>query len=166
MNSIPPATPPVTPAAGSAAPQGDGRDRNDINWDSVAKAHVRTVDALAGFDKMVEKAEPRFRPVAERFQTLHRRHAGELARILADAGQAVEAEGSFMGTVNRAVVATRAVFDEVDEDVMDEVRRGEQNVVRAFEEALDQPLAPAPREAVSRMLAELNDLIAETRHLD
>jgi hypothetical protein len=43
--------------------------------DAVEKLHGRTLDALAGFETMVEKAEPEFRPVAERFRALHEAHA-------------------------------------------------------------------------------------------
>lgn len=174
MTTIPPAVPPISPVVSTTDPiEQTRRDdptvtlRSDvINWDAVAKAHVRTVDAAAGFDKMVEKAEPRFRPVAERFLALHQRHAMILAQMLAEAGQVPDTDGSFMGTVNRAVISTRALFDEVDEDTMDEVRRGEKTIVRAYEEALEQPLPKHMSDAVAQMLSELNDMLAQTRHLD
>ncbi|HMO07001.1 MAG TPA: PA2169 family four-helix-bundle protein [Paracoccaceae bacterium] len=128
-------------------------------------AHGRTLDALAGFETMVEKAEPHFRPVAERFAGLHRRHGGELGLMLAELGGTPDGDGTLMGTVNKAVVSLRAFFGEIDEDAMDSIRSGEQHVCTAYQEALASDL-PAPIQMrIAALLAELNDLLAETRSI-
>lgn len=93
--------------------------------DALAKLYDRTLDAMQGYVTMVEKAEPSFRDTAERFRALHVRHADVLARLLADLGVEADGEGSLMGRINQAVVSVRAFFDEIDEDVMDQVRSGE-----------------------------------------
>ena len=50
--------------------------------DAVLKLQRRTADALAGYTTMVDKAEPEFRPVAERLRALHERHNAALSAIL------------------------------------------------------------------------------------
>lgn len=127
----------------------------------------RSVDSAKGFAKMVEKAEPEFRDTAERFHALHLRHIQALAPLLAARGTVVDGDGTLMGTVNQAVVAFRAFFDDIDEDVMDQVRSGEDWVLKMFDEALAQEFsADAGTVAQLRdMRAELVDLLAETRHL-
>lgn len=164
-----PVTAPVTaPATGAPADPVDlayGRDRAERATDALATLHTRIVDALAGFETMVDKAEPAFRPVAERFRTLHAHHAERIALMLSDAGRAPDDSGSFMSTLNRTVVSLRAFFDEIDEDVMESIRDGEKHVLDAFGEAI--AAVPAPRaEALSVLQAELSALLAETRHLD
>jgi hypothetical protein len=134
--------------------------------DALATLHTRTVDALAGYEKMVEKAEPSFRPVAERFRTMHERHAGHIARMLAGYGVAADADGSFMGTVNKAVVTVRSWFDEIDEDVMDNVRSGEKSVLEAFDDAIAAPLAPSDVTGLRDLRDELALLLSDTAHLD
>lgn len=138
-------------------------DTSDDAYDAVETALTRTSDARAGFETMVDKAEPSFRPVAQRFLDLHTRHAALLSALLSDAGRAPDTDGSLMGTVNRAVVATRAFFDRIDDDVVRQIVQGEQSVVSAYGEALDSDLPAAERDILSGLLAELQTLVAETR---
>ncbi|MES2666667.1 MAG: DUF2383 domain-containing protein [Pseudomonadota bacterium] len=134
--------------------------------EAAADLHTRTVDALKGYARMLEKAEPTFRPVVQRFHDLHSRHATALAAIVAALGGTVDADGSFMGTINQTVVSLRAFFDEIDEDVMDSVRSGEDHVLKAFDGALEFGLPPDHEAAIVAMRDELVALLDETRHLD
>ena len=140
-------------------------DRLKTAYETVETAHQRTVDALAGFETMVEKAEPDFLPVAQQFRDLHLHHGEILSGILRNAGHAPETDGTFMGTVNRAVVATRAFFDEIDADVMKQVRRGEESVMAAYRDAYAQPLAPSERQAIAALISGLQTLLSQTQHL-
>lgn len=127
----------------------------------------RTADALAGYVTMVEKAEPEFRPVVERFRALHDRHNAALSAMLIRHGAGPDADGSFMGTVNKAVVSVRAFFDEIDEDVMDSIRDGENHVLTAFDEAISATgMPPADVTDLRDMRDELTVLLQDTRHLD
>lgn len=136
------------------------------DWDTVADARTRTLDAREGFEKMAEHAEPEFAPIVHAYLELHKRHADTLTRILADAGYHVEGNGSVMGTVNRLVVATRAFFDEIDADVLAQIHSGEEHVVAAYKTALAARLPAAVHDSVSRLLSELNELLADTKPLD
>ncbi len=118
----------IIPTAGADLPDGFA--------DALANLHTRTVDVLAGFEKMVEKAEPSFRPVAIRFRDIHARHAAVLAPMLAMLGRTPDTDGSFMSAVNRSVVTLRALVDEIDADVVGQIRSGEQNVLDAFDDAI------------------------------
>jgi hypothetical protein len=140
-------------------------ERIQTAYETVVTAHQRTIDALAGFETMVEKAEPDFLSVAQQFRDLHLRHTDILAGILRNAGLDPDEDGTFMGTINRAVVATRAFFDEIDADVMKQVRRGEENVLAAYRDANAQPLTPSEQQAIAALIAELQTLLAQTQHL-
>ncbi len=153
QTTVPPLAPadPVQPV--------DGRD----GATALVALYDRSVDAMKGHAKMVEKAEPAFRPTAERFHALHARHADTLARHLSDLGVGAEADGSVMGLVNQAVVTFRAFFDDIDEDVMDQVRSGEDWVLQAFDAAIAEQPGLAPK--LRAMRDELTDLLADTRDL-
>lgn len=133
----------------------------DDTLDRLAGAHTRTVDALAGFETMAEDAEPEFSDTVARFIDLHQRHADALAAMLAANGREADPDGSFMATVNTLVVKTRALFDEIDEDVMDAIRDGERHVIDAYEEVErgDAPIEVA--EKVRGMRDELEMLLRE-----
>jgi uncharacterized protein (TIGR02284 family) len=159
MTMIVPGHPIVAPIRDGDAQDTDptGADRSD--WDLVADARTRTLDALAGFDKMAEHAEPEFAPTVAMFRDLHQRHGDALTRVLADAGFPPEDDGSMMGTVNRIVVATRALFDEIDADVLAQVRSGEEHVLAAYDEALAARLPPAVHDELAAMRAELKQVL-------
>jgi hypothetical protein len=127
----------------------------------------RTADALAGYVTMVDKAEASFRPVAERFRALHDRHNAALVAMLIRHGAEADADGSFMGSVNKAVVSLRALFDEIDEDVMDSIRDGENYVLNAFDDAIAAiGMPPADVADLRAMRDELTLLLQDTRHMD
>lgn len=134
--------------------------------DALAELHKRTVDALAGYETMVDKAEPEFRDVARRFRDLHSAHAHRMAAMLVAHGRSPDTDGSFMATVNRTVVAARAWFDEIDADVMAQVRSGEAHVIEAFDEASTRLEGTEQAAAIREMRGELDTLLRETATLD
>lgn len=143
------------------------RDSADADMiDALSRLHTRTVDARQGYETMLAKAEPEFRPVVQQFHDLHSRQATDLARIITALGGAPDPEGSLMGTVNRTVVSLRAVFDEIDEDVMDAIRDGEERLLEAFDTALSTGPAQAWHGDVKDMREALLRLLAATSHLD
>jgi uncharacterized protein (TIGR02284 family) len=146
---------------------GDPRDETAGigNAKALIALYDRTVDSAKGYAKMVEKAEPSFRDTAERFRAVHARHADDLARLLADLNITAEGDGSIMGLVNQAVVTFRAFFDDIDEDVMDQVHSGEDWVLKAFDAAIAEQSAATTTAKLREMRAELTDILAETQRL-
>ncbi len=130
---------------------------------ALVALYDRSLDSVKGYAMMVENAEPSFRDTAERFRALHASHAEGLSRLLSDLGVEAKADGSVMGMVNHAVVAFRAFFDDIDEDVMDQVRSGEDWILKAFDAAIAEQAEAAP--ALQAMRAELAALLADTRNL-
>lgn len=139
----------------------EGEADLDAGREALTDLHTTTIDVLKGYEKMVEKAEPEFRPVAQRFLDLHGRHAAALHRILVAKGADVDADGSLMGTINRVVVGMRAFFDEIDEDVLGSIKDGEDHVLNAFDEALNSGQTPEDASAISAMRDELVALLHE-----
>lgn len=133
---------------------------------ALAHLHNRNVDMTKGFAKMVEKAEPSFRDTAEQFRALHARHADTLARLLSDLGLAADLDGTFMGTVHQAVVTIRAFFDDIDEDVMGQVRSGEDSLLQAFDDAIAESTAHGFVTTLRDMRAQVQALVTATAHLD
>ncbi|WP_431301098.1 DUF2383 domain-containing protein [Tabrizicola sp. BL-A-41-H6] len=130
--------------------------------DALVSLHRRSVDNVAGFAAMVSRAEPGFLVVAQRFQDLHQRHADSVAQMLQVRGLQPDADGSFMATVNRVVVSLRSLFDDINADVMHQIRRGEEWTLDAFDSAI-AALRDAPEVAsLHEMRAELTELLAKS----
>ncbi|MEL6360976.1 MAG: DUF2383 domain-containing protein [Pseudomonadota bacterium] len=140
---------------------------NDGAIDALDKALVRSLDAKAGFRTMVEKSEPEFKSVATEFLTLHTAHADRLSVLLENHGQEPDTDGSFMAKINEGVVTLRALVDEIDEDVMDNVRNGEKHVISALDDAINAvPDAVPEHAALVEMKTDLDALLRRTQHLD
>jgi len=135
-------------------------DASMARTDALTDLHTRSVDTLAGYAKMVEKAEPGFRPVAEDFRALHARHADALARMLASEGVTPDDDGSLMGTINATVISVRSVFDDIDADLLTAIHNGEAHVLKAFDDVLAQLLEPADAHEVTAMRDALRALLA------
>ena len=139
-------------------------------WGSDAERAVQTlmrrlIDVRNGFEKMVAEAREDFEPIAREFRDLHDKHVAELRSALKDEGFDADENGSFMSQVNEAVVAARAYFSEIDDDVMAQVRSGEQHVINAFDDAVRKVESSGLTEKLEQMREEMKDTIARTRHL-
>ncbi len=154
----------LTPQIAATMLDESSNDR-DVGKDEIVKLYHRTVDVLKGYVKMVEKAEPEFLPVAQRFHDLHARHASALVAKLSAMGIAAD-DGTLMGTINETVVGVRAFFDEIDADLMSSIRNGENHVLEAFDDALDAELSPDDAADISAMRDELVGLLEDTRDID
>jgi hypothetical protein len=156
-----PLVPPLLPADQTLSPK-TPEPPHPHDWEGVVTARTRTLDAREGFAKMAEHAEPDFAPTVARYFELHSRHAERLTRILDDAGVAKDADPSLMGTVNRLVVATRALFDEIDADVLKQIQSGEEHVLQAYDDAKNDSLPDEVHHCLSEMSAELRALLDES----
>ncbi len=138
----------------------------DESLNALIDLHASSVDTLRGFQKMAEKNEPSFRPIVEQFCALHTRQVARLDVMVREMGGIPDADGSFMGTVNRAVVTLRAVFDTVDTHLMGRIRDGEKTVLAAFDRSLRASLPQGHVLALSHMRAELSALLNQATYLD
>lgn len=118
-----------------APPAGVSPNPDDERVALIGEVHTRVLDTISGFEKVVEKAEPEFKPVAETFLYMHRKHENELTAYLLTCGHKPENDGSFFGTVNKAVVEMRSWFEDVSENIMDRIIQGEKHVLEAYENA-------------------------------
>ncbi|GAB5449438.1 DUF2383 domain-containing protein [Gymnodinialimonas sp.] len=134
-----------------------------VDAEIIQKPLTRTVDALAGYEKMVAEAEPEVLAILQKLQATHKEHAAQLAAIIVAAGGTPDTDGSLMSTVNTAVVSLRAMFDEIDDDALEHAIDGEKYVVEAFEDAMKELPEGENRQALADMLAQLEGVLAEAR---
>ena len=113
--------------------------------------HTRLEDTIAGFDKVVEKAEPEFRLIAVDFKAMHTRHAAAVADMLVQDGHDPAQDGSVFGVVNRGLVEVRSWFDDIGINMMDALVQGEKHVLDGYEQAIAATALPERREALNMM---------------
>ena len=131
--------------------------------DVLSKLHVRLVDTLAGYDEMLKSAEPEILPLLQRFKNLHRSHESELSDRLRAHGCVPDEEGSFFSTVQWAVIKTREMFDEIDEDVLDSVVSGEERILTLYDDTIKAAQGAHDLNLLKRQKDELSEITREAR---
>ncbi len=139
---------------------------SDDALDKIETLLTRSVDAVAGFEMMAKKAKPEFRPTAKRFLQTHRDHVSDLSDILSECGREPVLDGSFMSSVNASVVSLRALFDEIDNDVMNSIKVGERPIINIFDELIMEAGLNYDTSEFERMRSELLQLTEEKRQID
>ncbi len=138
------------------ATTGPPQDPKEEGLDRLAEVHTRVLDTLDGFDKLQEKAEPEFKPIALAFQQMHKGHERDLSDALVTAGREPEQDGSFFGGINRAMIEIRSWFEDVTADVMDRVREGEKHVLDAYADARAAPQSVEVNAMLARHVQEID----------
>jgi len=136
-----------------------GHHPDDERLDRLAEVHTRVLDTLQGFEKLIDKADPDFAPVAKAFHDMHTRHERDLAEYLSKAGRDPGNDGSFFGSVNRAVIEMRSWFTDIDQNVMDQVKEGEKHVLEAYQAARDSAQTVEANSMLMRHSEEIDRLM-------
>jgi hypothetical protein len=126
---------------------------------ALAELRTQHLDTLAGYDKLLEIAEPEFRQIAADFRALHIRHSELLAALLIAEGHDPSQDGSIFGRVNRAVLVLRAWFDDISTNLWDALVEGEMRVLEATDEAIEAALDLRQRRVLLEMRVELVTLL-------
>ena len=143
------------PATGGPGP------RDDNEAACLSDLYTRIVDTLAGYDKLMDKAEAEFLGVAGAFRNLHRIHRDRVAEMLHQLGHEPREGASLVGTVNRAAVEIRSWFDDLSHNVMDALVDGERQVLEAFQTAITASPSPERRGVLQQMHGELSALLRQ-----
>ena len=93
------------------------------------------VDAVNGYETMVEKAEDELKPKVEKLLALHRENAAQLMEIYSEKGGNPDQAGSMMGIVHTAVANARDITGTLDASALDEIIRGEERILTQYDEA-------------------------------
>ncbi|WP_428516073.1 DUF2383 domain-containing protein [Roseovarius sp.] len=133
--------------------------------DALAKLQVRIKDTLAGYDEILERAEPDIRPLMESFSAAHAEHEAELSAQLRTHGCVPDEDGSFFSTVQRIVIKTRAVFDDIDEDVLNSVIKGEERIMQLYDEAMAVARDEEDLSLLSRQRGQIARLVQDAKNL-
>lgn len=141
---------PIEPKAITASPQ---------QLDLLNHLQARSIGARGWFDEMVEKADPAFRFVAVRFHGLHVEQVQRLTSLITAVGGDADPSDNMSAALKRAGLSVRAVFGDIDGDMMDRIRESEAKVLAGFTEVIKAMEPSRYRDELVQMQAELQDLL-------
>ncbi|MBE9637405.1 DUF2383 domain-containing protein [Salipiger mangrovisoli] len=120
---------------------------------------ARSIGARGWFDEMVEKADPEFRFVAVRFHGLHVEQVQRLTALITAVGGDADPSDNLSAALKRASLSVRAVFGDIDGDMMSRIRESEAKVLAGFTEVIKAIEPSRYRDELVQMQAELQDLL-------
>lgn len=136
-------------------------DATDAQLAVLQRLLNSTTETHAWFDEIAERAEPGFRHVAVKFRGLHVEQRDRIAAIITAVGGTPEASGGLRASINRSSVSLRALFEEIDGDMMRSVEDAEAELLAEFDAALSALGPSRYREELEQMKGELVALLSE-----
>lgn len=141
------------------------REEGSKAFDKTLDLKVAMDDALEGYETMLEKAEPSFKPTVTTLLEKHRSARDDIEALLRARGAEDGKDGSFMGAVHKTVVTVRSMVDDPDGDWIPGILDGEERNLDKFDaaiiEASDDPTLQATlrrhREALQQCVVALGD---------
>lgn len=145
-----------------AEAEGDGVEETEFD-ERAAKVHTRVLDVIRGYEELAERAEPDLKPLVERMLMLHRAHHDQLHILLESRGHPPDERGSFMSIIQENVMRVRSWFDDMDRDLIPQIKMGEEQLMELYDQAietgpagdLDRGTLEAQREALAREVAHM-----------
>lgn len=110
-------------------------------------------DVLAGYETMLEKADPELVPMITSLHDLHKKHLVVLLNLLTERGESPEDIGSSMGSVHKFVATARDWIGSLDASSRQSILDGEKRVLESYGDALEQ----------SQDDTEIHDLLVQQR---
>lgn len=130
--------------------------------DNLKSLHTILIDSKNGYEEALADAEGRgmtqlFRDMI----ALRIEDSDELASVLTTLGEVADQQGSFMTTVNRAIISIRSLFGDLDESILPGLIDGEKRIVAYYDEALETAGSSVDREILTRQRQNLLKIIAD-----
>ena len=107
--------------------------------DALGRLHTRLVDARNGYTKALELGpDAEALPVFRELHAMKTEDAAETGRMLASYGADVDADGSWMTTLQKTIMSVRSAFDALGEGAVSDALDGERQILDLYDETLEQ----------------------------
>jgi uncharacterized protein (TIGR02284 family) len=119
--------------------------------DHLKALHTSEIDARNGYEEALDDAEGKgLTPLFRDMLGLHESNARAIGRLLIEAGETANPDGSFMTVVHRGIMSLRSLFNGLDESVLPGLIDGEKRNLEKYDKALGTGALPP---AVEKLLA-------------
>lgn len=137
---------------------------NDIR-DDLKDVLIRVIDSADGYEKAAEAADSsRFAQIFRRRSVERRAFSADLRAELVSQGGDADEDGTLLASAHRVFMGLKAKMSDTDEAVLEEVARGESNLVDAYEDALeDMPAGTPSRMLLEKQLMTVRQNLADAR---
>ncbi len=131
--------------------------------EALAALQTRLKDTLAGFDEIQKKADMEIAGITAEFIAAHTAHELALSQRLVMLGREPDDDGSFFSTIQRLVIKTRAAFDDIDDDILPSVVRGEERVIDLYDDAINNATDATDKTMLNQQRDEVRSLTEKAR---
>ena len=131
--------------------------------DALQSLYTRLIDSRDGYQQALETSEDHtyahiFRDMIARRE----RNAAELRQYLSKRGHEMDDDGSMLAAAHRAFLQLKSMLGNTDEQVMEEVVRGERELLDAYNDAIEPATGNDPEFAfLTEQYNSLQQKVAE-----
>ncbi len=134
-----------------------------MSHDALADLHTALVDARKGYEEAIEKSDDaRLTTLFREMHSLHGSAHGDIHGILSAKGAHPDDDGSFMGTVHKAVISVRSAVVGLDDNSLASFASGEENTLDKYDEAIreesDAGVTQTLRSHRDRLAAKIGEM--------
>ena len=123
--------------------------------DELKKLHTAVIDARHGYEEAAIDAEtPQLSTLFEEMAALHDAHHDALHKVLINAGEDPDEDGSFMTSVHAGIISLRASITGL-KSALPSFASGEERLIGLYDDALKGSPSAAVAALLTRQKAEL-----------
>lgn len=131
---------------------------------SLTVLHTSLIDARSGYQEGLKDAHGKgLSPLFTELIELHGNDAAAIAAELKRLGEAVDDDGSYMGTLDRAVMKITSLITELDAKILPSLIDGETRVLKHYDAAIaasapgnaEYPVLIAQRDGLRQRIAAM-----------
>ena len=137
-----------------------------MSKDALKTLYTRLIDSKDGYEQALERSDNAqhqaiFREMIDR----RTRNAAQIRTYLAQQGQEMDDDGSLLAAAHRSFLALKdSITGAGDEAILEEVIRGEESLLKAYDEAISEAGGTDPEFAfITQQHSELKSKIEELK---
>ena len=112
---------------------------------ALTNLHTRLIDSADGYAQALDSVESHTHAeIFREMKTRRERNAAELRTYLADRGVSLDDDGSILAAAHRAFLQLKSTLGSDDAAVLEEVIRGEETLLEAYNDAIEPAGAQTP----------------------
>ncbi|UWR21195.1 PA2169 family four-helix-bundle protein [Sulfitobacter sp. S190] len=140
--------------------------------DALSDLYTTLIDSRDGYEQAAELIDtPRLKSLFEDMQSNRARQAEEVRAYLSDANVELDDDGTLLAAAHRNFLSLREFVSNDDEDIVEEVIRGERQLLDMYDEAIrpmdgDSDAYRFAKTQYEALAERINQLEEEERRLD
>lgn len=110
---------------------------NHTFYNCVQSLFDTLIDVSEGYKLLLDRAAPNARPFIAEVAQQHETAIEKIDAIATANGMELDRSGTLMSEIHKVAVRLRDLVTDIDRDALDAIARGEENVIKRYDDAIE-----------------------------